>query len=442
MIMLFPQVQAQHDALVSKVGKIRDAVLTEIDTCNSAVKDQLTVDVQTLQQELDSLLQLRQRLHHSTGEASDAEKVCVEKEMRKGKGSEERLNEAKANVPVTTKRLGLHCNTGLVSEDDIHQFFGNPAELSLPFANLKESIIPIFHDRDSSEVTDVCYINSGKIFISALEKNLAIDTAGLVIDQNRDGRQSYKRYSDGSCFRSSYEYGNKDENRMHGFRLNAKGKGLFQVKYNSSGISGIYRTEIIRKKPFKAEQHLMLDTNPEKPAAFDATETGELFAIVEEKPAQLPKDTKKRTMCLYRKGKKTPFATYTPSDAAFDPADVCFWEENGQTKLLVADPQNDCVHIVNIEDDKCRFERYLAAGSDDLVRPTALNTDDQGNVWIGCGNGWILKCEKLPDFEESPCDESNDASVLSADSDVVSESDLLMVQIPSLSTDVQSQMSQ
>ena len=115
---------------------------------------------------------------------------------------------------------------------------------------------------------------------------------------------------------------------------------------------------------------------------------------------------------------------------------------NGQTKLLVADTQNDCVHVVNIEDGGCRFERYLAAGSGDLVRPTALNTDDDGNVWIGCGNGGILKCEKRPGCEESSVDydDESNASVVSVESAAVRCRAALMVENSSRSTDVQNQV--
>ena len=110
-------------------------------------------------------------------------------------------------------------------------------------------------------------------------------------------------------------------------------------------------------------------------------------------------------------------------------------------------PQNDCVHVVKMEDDECHFERYLAAGSGHLLRPTALDVDDQGRVWIGCGNGWILRCEKLPDCEESPADnnESDDdanESVMSIESDAVGHAGPLMVENSSRSTDVQSQVSE
>ena len=90
------QVHAQRDALMAKVDKLCQAVLREVDEANDATDKQLTADAQKMQRELDSLLQLRQRVYHALGEASDAEKVCVEKEMTEGQGSERHLDRVKA----------------------------------------------------------------------------------------------------------------------------------------------------------------------------------------------------------------------------------------------------------------------------------------------------------------------------------------------------------
>ena len=67
----------------------------------------------------------------------------------------------------------------------------------------------------------------------------------------------------------------------------------------------------------------------------------------------------------------------------------------------MADWLNDSVDVVRVENDQVHFVRYLAAGSGDLVRPTVLYVDPDGkNVWIGCENGWVLRCEPGPDGQE------------------------------------------
>ena len=99
---------------------------------------------------------------------------------------------------------------------------------------------------------------------------------------------------------------------------------------------------------------------------------------------------------LYRRGREDPVAVYQPEKSPFAPSDVRFWREGpgGTEKLLIADWHHDDVHVARLSDDGFCFERYLAAGHGDLVKPSALNTDRQGGVWIGCSNGSLLVCQK------------------------------------------------
>ena len=89
---------------------------------------------------------------------------------------------------------------------------------------------------------------------------------------------------------------------------------------------------------------------------------------------------------------------------------MCFWRagQGQEEKLLVADYANDCVHVVDVTHGQFRFERYLAAGYGNLVKPTAFNTDCRGRLWIGCGNGWVLKCETVKSFDEESDDDELD----------------------------------
>ncbi|KAL8596753.1 hypothetical protein ACOMHN_046370 [Nucella lapillus] len=124
--------------------------------------------------------------------------------------------------------------------------------------------------------------------------------------------------------------------------------------------------------------------------------------------------TPRETMVLVFEGQSTPFATYVPRDAAFCPSDVCFWQENGQDRLLVADRQNDCVHVLSIHEDRVGFERYLAAGDSTLVRPTALKVDDRGRVWVGCENGSVLLCKAVemgPQVDSDESDEDDNSEI-------------------------------
>ena len=456
--------QAQRDALVAKADKWRDAVLGEVRQANDTIDRQLATDEQKIRQELDSLLQLQQHIDQALGEAPDAKKVCVEKEMRDGQGSEKHLDRVKECVPVTTVRPGLHYDHSFISEDDIRHFLGSPVQLSMPCAAASEVIVPIYRcgqDGAFREVHSVCYVNANKICIShggtspdyAAEQQVAITSHGkcdkyssrpLVLKGVHMCRVSFLKCC---CDKTCYEYSENSK-----YMLNAKRGALFRAQQSDSKTVNVDKIDVQSSESLEISCTHLFAMHSGKPAAFDATKDGQLFVIIEENAnVELPQKTERTVLLFHRDDRDVPFTTYTPSDAAFVPADVCFWQDNGQTKLLVADPQNDCVHVVNIEDDGCRFERYLAAGSGDLIRPMALDVDDHEKVWIGCGNGWILRCQKSQDHEEawveddgeshidnfSVSEESDDESFITVESAVVSCGSPPVMEISSPPTDVQ-----
>ena len=48
--------------------------------------------------------------------------------------------------------------------------------------------------------------------------------------------------------------------------------------------------------------------------------------------------------------------------------------------LLIADECNDVIHVVDVQDDRLTFSRFLAPGCPLLLQPTALNTDHRGRL--------------------------------------------------------------
>nr|KAG5698231.1 hypothetical protein BaRGS_024038 [Batillaria attramentaria] len=145
-------------------------------------------------------------------------------------------------------------------------------------------------------------------------------------------------------------------------------------------------------------------------------ERGFLFVMLnDQKEEREAREDDKPVLCagprggivrIFYYGHSDPIATYTPPQPTSLLTDVCFCHVDGQEKLLVSDWMNDAIHVVSVpkawmeeglklsdvKDADLKFERYLASGSGKIVRPTALNTDTDGNVLIGCGNGWVLRC--------------------------------------------------
>nr|KAG5695464.1 hypothetical protein BaRGS_011306 [Batillaria attramentaria] len=119
--------------------------------------------------------------------------------------------------------------------------------------------------------------------------------------------------------------------------------------------------------------------------------SGQLFVVLEE--AQAP--DLQRTVRLYRRPQPDAIATYSPPVAPFQPSDVCFYTLGGHEVLLVADELNDAIHVVNVQDGRLNFARYLAPGCPLLVQPTALNTDTRGRLWVACRGGRIITCTPI-----------------------------------------------
>ncbi|XP_076446905.1 uncharacterized protein LOC143284132 [Babylonia areolata] len=434
-VALKEQVQLRHDALVRRIGAVLEEAMAEISASNTALEKKLTQDVQKIQNELDVLVRLQQRVHRALRpDASDADKVYAEKEMRDGKGSEASLQRIKEGMPATTSRPGVHFASDLISDDHIRRALGDPVPLSLPFGGSNDVIVPIlqFTEREQKkEVYGLSQVNSENVVVLRWDPSSGKTIRSFIYGNKRsynsyedviEGQISYQRYKQNRYFRSTRKFHCHDGTES--YRFNSKGlhTKMFQVVHESEKTS-IFRTEVKSGEPLQLENTHILNTNHTIPSAFDTSDSGRVIALVENHSFHLsPADTGiERRVCLYHNDHSSPFATYTPEDSSFYPSDVCFWRENDQEKLLVADRQNDCVHVVSILEDEVRFERYLAAGDSRLVRPTALNVDDQGRVLIGCENGSALRCEtqetesQLSDNESDEISESG-VSVLSADS--------------------------
>nr|KAG5707563.1 hypothetical protein BaRGS_001111 [Batillaria attramentaria] len=84
-------------------------------------------------------------------------------------------------------------------------------------------------------------------------------------------------------------------------------------------------------------------------------------------------------------------ATYSPPLTPFRPSDVCFYNLGGQEVLLVADELNDAIHVVKTTSRSFEFDRYLSPGCPLLVRPTALNVDNKGCLWVASNHLTIDK---------------------------------------------------
>ena len=414
------QVLAQHTAIVARVTELRDKVLEDLGRLAQQIEKDLSSDAQRVQQHLDALVQLQQLLCHALDSANDAEVVAVEKEMREGEGSVEELAKVEKSLPTKTQRPGLQGDAGGLKDHDLQLFIGFPVKLQMSNVAAVDSVTPIYRcgeDASCREVHAICQVG-GNLCVAfggkAPEYKDEREVTVSLWDNKQIGTQVRKirgRITYNRSFASGVSYVTDG-----GLQLNGISNSSFQLKV----FLNKKRAVIGKKEQFfcmtdYARLHLK---GVQTVSAFDANIRGNLFVIIGEGKGSLDSswtgsDSEgntdgentigKRTVILYRHGHEDPVATYSPPQQKSFPTAVCFWkpDDSGCEFLLVADWLNDSVDVVRVENDQVHFVRYLAAGSGDLVRPTVLYVDPDGkNVWIGCENGWVLRCEPGPDGQE------------------------------------------
>lgn len=460
-IALKEQVQSQCDELVTRVYRLRDKALADIDSLADTLETQLKQGANAVQNELDSLMPLRQRLQHAMGDACDADVVLVEREMRVGIGSEAELARAEGGDRVTTVRPGLHCDVSSITDDIISNFIGSAVTLTTPSTRQVETISKIYRcgqDGSGREVHAICPLKNETIYLCFGGESPENEEASSILlhasyntftnFKSMTGKVTFVRYSDDHvCYTNRGPKNDLISFNSKCAAMTQLSKSLTEQRYRVSTDPFKHTFEINTSKPltFDASKDeinfAVLEEDEMDPAhednmyheheaAVNVGEEGEnehvkekeddLEGAIETNSDQMQTERREpattRRVRVYRSASADPVGVYNPPEAAtFFPTDVCFWTMGGEEKLLVADWMNDAIHIVNIDDaGACHFERYLAAGHGDLVKPSALDTDCQGRLWIGCSNGWVLRCEE---FEED--DTMHDITASDIDSTAV-----------------------
>ena len=433
------QAKAQRDTLIAIAKERCDTVLQDVDKLSDEIDNQLSSQESDAQRTLDALEQLQQRVQNAMNDdAADVDVLDVEREMREGMGCEAELADAEEREPKTTTRPGLDCDVGHVKLDDIVCFIGRPVQLTTPSSIAKEIITPVFQcgeDGACREIHALCALDNGDI-VAAYGSSAPEYTDEAKITFNRSSKVVYtqrkceritlKKYKANKLFTSSVS------NDTY-VRFNSKSTTKLQVKFYVWGKCSLVQLTVTSSTPFDTKTDAICSLRCNMPHAFDASSDEQKIALIESTKAtddsnnrgsgdreeQHRQETEashtqsdsgthlpvtERTVTLFQRGQSEPVATYSPpqSQLPFFPTDVCFWRagQRQEEKLLIADYANDCVHVVDVTHGQLRFERYLAAGCGDLVKPTAFDTDFREHLWIGCGNGWVLKCETLKSYDE------------------------------------------
>ncbi|KAK7483439.1 hypothetical protein BaRGS_00025379 [Batillaria attramentaria] len=398
---LVANIRNRQATLKAAVDKYTDDALASLHNITTDITDTHKADLHCLQQNLQQLTKLQQRVQQAVDSGAGCELVTVAREMRCGRGSEEAVQKLTTKQMTTVCRPVLRFSATLdVTLERMRDYMGSAAKMEMAVSAPEVTVMEQFRCQEApdTDVYHVCPMTDGDVWVS-YEPNMMSEgatserfsTDGKVVDTDevdvraiitsvprKNGFSMYSEPETGMIF----TYAKRTEPQLTRF---------FRLYNGLTGQATVSTVKIVSEDPFEyvdADEFLVKCTAHH---AFDVDASEQLFVVLEE--AQAP--DLQRTVRLYRRPKRGAIATYSPPVAPFQPSDVCFYTLGGHEVLLVADELNDAIHVVNVQDRRLSFARYLARGCPLLVQPTALNTDTRGRLWVACRGGTILTCTPI-----------------------------------------------
>ncbi|KAK7481543.1 hypothetical protein BaRGS_00027192 [Batillaria attramentaria] len=283
---------------------------------------------------------------------------------------------------------------------NIRDYMASAAKMEMAVSAPEVTVMEQFRCREDpdTDVYHVCPMTDGNVLVSfepsmmregsTCERFSAdgkvVDTqkfdvrAKITMAPRKDGGYMYPVPETGEI----YTYAKRIEPQL---------SRILRLDSDLTGQATVYTTKIMSEDPFQTDLTEECTVTCGAHRAFDVDASEQLFVVLEE--AQAP--DLQRSVRLYRRPQPHAIDTYSPPVAPFQPSDVCFYTLGGHEVLLVADELNDVIHVVNVQDGRLSFARYLAPGCPLLVQPTALNTDTRGRLWVACRGGTILTCTPI-----------------------------------------------
>ena len=395
----------RHKMMVDTADKCRDEALDSLNTLTATIESQITTVVSNLQKNLDELKKLQERIDKCLRAEEGARLLLTAREICKDATECEKVvQELMSNNITTVSRPVLHfwasADATLTTEQ---KFLGPVVKMDFAVVKPEVSVKEMFSCLSpkasrSSEVFSLFPRVDNTVWVT-YEPGLRpsngqpagrcperFDVSGRVIESKASihGRTNFTHTSNGTDIYIVQERGC--------FYTYAKSRSLLKLKNISQSLACVMRTIVRSENPLETFQEIQFFINCGPHRAFDVDANEIFFAVVEE--GQAPDFQRK--VLLYQqseKNRRLPIAVYSPPTQPFQPSDVCFCWLDGRQVLLVADTLNDAIHVVDGQNGRLELLRYLAPGCPLLLQPTALNTDTQGRLWVGCRAGSILLVE-------------------------------------------------
>lgn len=399
----FRQIQARYDKVVTMAGFLRDQALQKLEEISENLEEELAADTRRIQDTLNCLTRLRARAWQTLSSAYSTEVLQLKKELSKKGENIEMLKSMEDELPNTTSRPVLHGDYNNKTEQYIQKFIGLPVILTFPSQD-KINMVCIVRCGEKEECFEVRAVREKEdrcvdVFYGGPRESWQRDKMRTVMPDGKIVKEVQMGRKSSFITRKAFAMlGTSPEKRF-----GSKGDSTFLICQSCrTGDCSIQPVKVVfddgREKCLSGDVLIRPKVNTVH--NFDANKSGELFCVIDEKnnseedKKQTTRDVETddlmatRFVSVFSRGQDESVMTYTPPCQQFFPTDVCFCDDG---RLLIADWMNDCVHVTKVDSGRCDFVSYLP-GSGDIVRPTALNLDLEGNLLIGCGDGQVLKC--------------------------------------------------
>ena len=388
--------RAKHATLMAIADLVMDEESTALDTLTASKQTALDSELGELQKKLDEVTALDKRLTDAISRGAGCELLTVAKELRDGRGSRQSIQLLISSVPKTSvDRLDVSFNASSHAVmTGVRHFLGTVSKVTEVDSSpeVVVSTQPFRYGKGQADVEAfcLCALDNREVRVMYMQHDGSrktpvcdvFDENGKLINVIVDGGNLVSLKSVPEIF-SKCLYVTTGE----GTYSKCANLDLLRLENNSTGKAYVKRDILLSEKPFKCKDITEFSIKVGAHRAFDVDVSEQLFVVLEE---PTPPPSKQRKVRLYRRGNEDAIATYTPPSASCQPSDVCFYRLGGRQVLLVSDEGNDAIHVVHVQDMALTFLLYLAPGCSLLVKPTALNTDAWGRLWVACRGGKVL----------------------------------------------------
>ena len=384
--------ETRYAQLVSAAKRQRDAELAKLQTIAKELDGREKRDakeISTLHEKRTGLTKMEQEIDDALVGGDHVQLVMLAGEMRTGRGSDQALQ---AMLPDDWPQTDVVCPT-LRAADDVSSVVSaticHVTTKNVPL-RVPESGWCLFETircsrRDIHRL--VVLEDSGDVCVSYEHKDAPLqkfNKHGQLVDTVSEvtGKVAFQRHGGGGCFCFVRETD----------RLICAKSGRFVLECGlPDGRGLVKKVEMKSKLTCISEWIPVFTLHCTRCVAFDVDDSGTRFAVLgNDQTPDTGSRGRTRTLTIYQKPSPSPI--HSLSFKSFQPSDFCFYRvAEGKEVLLVTDEIHGSIHAVCVEQGVLQHTSPVSQVAA-LVQPTALTTDKEGCVWIGCRDGRIFKC--------------------------------------------------